>query len=86
MDLDKLIEEGEKLESKAKESAMVPGKILKGIELETWASKAVIFMDEESENNFLTEKVQENAKNLNSKGYEKYHAILGVLKAIKESE
>lgn len=43
-----------------------------------------MFMEEASDNKFLTEKVKENAKDLTTNGYEKHHAILGVLKAMKE--
>lgn len=83
--LDELIKEGETVRDSANDDAYGVGKFLTGEALETWTSKCVIFMDETSDNMFLSEKVKENAKNINNKGYEKCLAILGVLKAIKES-
>lgn len=85
MNLEDLIKEGESLRDSAESDSWGVSKILSGEGLETWGSKCVIYMDENSENAFLYEKVKENAKDLTNKGYEKCLAILGVLKAIKES-
>lgn len=86
MNLDELIKEGEALRDKARDDGWGISKILKGEDLEAWASKCVIFMDRNySDNEFLCEKVKENAKDLTKGGYEKCLAILGVLKALKEA-
>lgn len=57
------------------------GKILEGEELETWSAKCVIYIDENVENEFLSNKVKENARDLTKDGFKKYLAILGILKA-----
>ncbi|MCZ0872735.1 hypothetical protein [Peribacillus sp. AS_2] len=85
MKLDNLIEEGESLRDSSEFDSWGVSKILKGEGLEIWSSKCVIYMDEYSDSLFLIEKVKENAKDLTKDGYEKCLAILGVLKAIKES-
>ncbi|MGE8079254.1 hypothetical protein [Peribacillus loiseleuriae] len=85
MNLDELIKEGEVLRDSAKPDEWGIFMFLKGEGLEMWSSKCVIYMDEKSDNQFLYEKVKENAKDLNNGGYEKCLAILGVLKAMKAS-
>lgn len=86
MNLEQFIKDGEKLEDQAHDSWWGTGKkILGGLDLEIWATKVSMFMEEVAENKFLTEKVKENAKDLTTNGYEKYQAILGVLKAMKEN-
>ncbi|MFD1018663.1 hypothetical protein [Thalassobacillus hwangdonensis] len=86
MDLDALIEEAEALKEQAAMDNWGVGKVLKGEELETWTSKAVIYLHRYGENDFLYEKVKENARDLTQNGYDKFLAILGVLKAQKASE
>lgn len=85
MNLYDLIEEGERLKDSAESSDWGIGKILSGEDLEIWGSKCVIYMDNNTDNQFLSEKVKENAKDLTQNGYEKCLAILGVLKALKQS-
>ena len=55
-----------------------------GEDLERWCAKSVLYMDQYSVNEFLSEKVKENARDLSDNGYKKYIAILGILKAIYE--
>lgn len=84
--LEQLIEEGENVRDSAKPDSYGIKMILTGEALETWSSKCIIFIDKECDNDFLSKKVMENSKDLTQNGYEKCLAILGVLKAIKESE
>jgi hypothetical protein len=85
MILEQLISEGETVKKTAEPGAYGIGMILRGEELERFAAKSVIYMEENAESQFLLDKVRENAKDLNKKGYEKCEAILGILKAIKET-
>lgn len=81
--LEKLIDEGENLKNELKLNDW-GGKVLEGEDLERWCAKSVLYMDEYSVNEFLSEKVKENARDLSDNGYKKYIAILGILKAIYE--
>ncbi|WP_144474282.1 hypothetical protein [Bacillus pumilus] len=84
MDLDQLIKEGEKVIGTAvkHETGIM---ILNGVELETWAAKSVIYAEKNLESMYLIERLKEDAKDLKEDGYNKANAILGVLKASKES-
>ncbi len=81
--LEKLIEEGEQLKQELKINDW-GGKVLEGEDLERWSAKSVLYMDNHADNEFLREKVKENARDLTENGYKKYIAILGILKAIHE--
>lgn len=81
--LEKLIEEGEQLKQELKINDW-GGKVLEGEDLERWCAKSVLYMDNHADNEFLREKVKENARDLTENGYKKYIAILGILKAIHE--
>lgn len=81
--LEKLIEEGESLKQELKINDW-GGKVLEGEDLERWCAKSVLYMDDYSDNEFLRNKVKENARDLTENGYKKYIAILGILKAIYE--
>lgn len=81
--LEKLIEEGESLKEELKINDW-GGKVLEGEDLERWCAKSVLYMDEYANNEFLRNKVKENARDLTENGYKKYIAILGILKAIHE--
>jgi len=80
-----LIEEGESLKSSLQLNDW-GGKILEGEDLERWSAKSVLYMDEHAKNEFLNEKLKDNARDLSENGYKKYIAILGILKAIHEYE
>lgn len=81
--LEKLIEEGESLKEELKINDW-GGKVLEGEDLERWCAKSVLYMDDCANNEFLRNKVKENARDLTENGYKKYIAILGILKAIHE--
>lgn len=81
--LEKLIEEGENLKEELKINDW-GGKVLEGEDLERWCAKSVLYMDDCANNEFLRNKVKENARDLTENGYKKYIAILGILKAIHE--
>ncbi|MEK4704946.1 hypothetical protein [Bacillus sp. FSL H8-0512] len=85
MNLDQLIEEGEKVIGTAVKHETTGTMILKGIELETWAAKSVIYAEQRLESMYLINRLKEDAKDLKEDGYNKANAILGVLKAVKES-
>lgn len=84
MSLDELIKEGEEMEKNAQSDSML-GKIIPLDELERWTTKVILYLNKNSTDEFLIEKVKENAKSLHSNGYKKFQSILGVLKGIKES-
>ncbi|MEC1543074.1 MULTISPECIES: hypothetical protein [Bacillus subtilis group] len=85
MNLDQLIKEGEKVIGTAVKHEMTGKMILKGAELETWAMKSVIYAEQNLESMYLVARLREDAKDLKKDGYDKANAILGVLKASKES-
>ncbi|MEC1022262.1 MULTISPECIES: hypothetical protein [Bacillus] len=85
MDLDQLISEGERVISTAVKHDMTGKMILKGAELETWAMKSVIYAEQNFESMYLIQRLNDDAKDLKKDGYDKANAILGVLKAVKES-
>lgn len=81
--LDKLIEEGEKLDSLAEPGAYV-GKVLTGLEFETWAAKVILYLENFHASSSLTKKAVEVNKNLGTNSYDNYKFLLGTIKAIKE--
>jgi hypothetical protein len=83
--IDKLIEDGEKLETHATKSQIGGSKNLRGIEYETWAARAIIFLEKHHANSSLTKKAIENTKVVKNNNYEVYQFLLGILKALKES-
>ncbi|MDH6596488.1 hypothetical protein [Bacillus aerius] len=85
MNLDQLIEEGEKVIGAAVKHERTGIMFLKGVDLETWAAKSVIYAEQNLESIYLIDRLKEDAKDLKEDGYDKAIAILGVLKASKES-
>lgn len=86
MPLDKLIEQGENLEASAVPGAYGIGKILSGIEFETWAAKVIIYLEKNNAGSSLTQKAINANTNLNRNSYGNYEYLLGLLKAVKEME
>jgi len=83
--LEKLIVEGEELDSLAKDGAYV-GKIISGLEFETWAAKVILYLEKNHTNSSLTEKAIKVNKSLGTNSYSNYQFLLGTLKAAKEFE
>ncbi|MCM3560604.1 hypothetical protein M4D57_18725 [Brevibacillus borstelensis] len=84
--LEKLILEGEKFENQAVEINYGADKMISGLEFETWVSKAILYLERNYANSSLTKKAIEINKELRKDSYQKYHFLLGVLKAAKEIE
>ncbi|EPY06642.1 hypothetical protein PAALTS15_13597 [Paenibacillus alvei TS-15] len=81
--LDKLIAEGESLENLAVDGEYV-GKMISGVEFETWAAKVILFLERNHANSSLTEKAIKVNKNLGTNSYDNYEFLLGTIKAAKE--
>lgn len=86
--LEKLIQDGEQLESQVQTEPDYGGlkKKLSGIQFEQWAAACVFYLEEARPKSSQTEKVIALNKNLNNDSYEKYQIILGIMKALKEVE
>ncbi|MEN0648903.1 hypothetical protein NSQ82_07720 [Caldifermentibacillus hisashii] len=84
MNLDELIIEGEHLKEYAEPDSMM-GAIIPLDELEKWMTKVIFYANANLEDQFLFQKIQENAKGLTTNGYKKFLSTLGILKGIKES-
>jgi hypothetical protein len=82
--LDKLIEDGLKLESES-EPGMV-GKILTGVNFEAWVSRVIYYLERNYPNSAITERAVEVYKKLGTNSYSNYEFLLGTLKGIKEYE
>ncbi len=84
--LERLILEGEKFESQAVDINHGTDKMITGLEFETWVSKAILYLEQNFANSSLTKKAIEVNKELRKDSYQKYHFLLGALKAAKEIE
>lgn len=80
--LDKLIAEGEALKSEAEDGMM--GKILSGENFEKWATKCLMYLEQNHLNTSMTERAKTVYKNINNNSYENYEFLLGSLKGIKD--
>ena len=83
--LDKFIEEGKQLESAVKLSTY-SGKMISGIEFETWAAKVILYLEKHHAESSLTEKAIEVNKRLGASSYNNYEFLLGTLYAAKDFE
>jgi hypothetical protein len=81
--IDELIKTGETLNSQIKPGSML-GKMISGIEFETWAAKTILFLEKNFPKSSLTSKASERNKNLNTNSYNNYEFLLGTLYAVKD--
>ncbi|MFC3883766.1 hypothetical protein ACFOU2_09740 [Bacillus songklensis] len=83
--IDNLIKEGESLVSDVQEN--MGRKFFKSVRFETWASKAMLYLENYQKGSVVTEKAKERFKALDTRtNYSFYQFLLGSLKASKEFE
>jgi len=84
MTLQELISKGEELEKLAKSGYDGVGKFIEtNKELEEWAARSVMHVEDHCASQFLIDKVRENGRDLTRNSFEKHQAILGILKSLQ---
>lgn len=84
--IEKLIEEGKKLESEVDNNNGY-GKFFESVNFEKWVSKSILYFENSYKESVLTEKAKDGYKTLNSNtNYAYYQFLLGTLMSIKEFE
>lgn len=84
--LEKLIEEGQKLEKSQYDLMGVPNECYEGVEFEEWSSKVALFFHEQSDS-AVKSKILDMYSKLNKKNSANFvNTALGALKALKEMQ
>ncbi|WP_121615200.1 hypothetical protein [Virgibacillus halodenitrificans] len=88
MNLETLIEEGEKVKASNTKQSSRGGSYISGEEYEKWIAKSIIFLEDNEEefSSFLIEKFKRASEQAVGNSVRHYNTMIGILKALHETE